>query len=250
MRYPPPASFHHAQGAALIVALLMLMIIVMLGISAANIALQSEQIARSQRDRQIAFAAAEAALLDAQMDLEGARKKHVFPVASTTKPADSCTASGDYLGLCNMASPGHAPVWETIQWMNDAPSVQYGQFSGKVFPYGSSSLPVKAPRYIIESLQPGQVLDDALALYRITSIGFGARVSTQVVLQVVYRKKNNSTGSTPGNDIQNNTGKLDLSLSTSVSSTTPQQTQPSQVNGRLSWREIINWQEINHRIQP
>ena len=57
---------HHnrQQGAALIIALLMLIVLLMLGIGAMRISLQSEKMSRNQRDRQIAWQAAEAALLD------------------------------------------------------------------------------------------------------------------------------------------------------------------------------------------
>ena len=53
------------RGASLIVSLLMLVAVLVLGISAAQIALQGEKASRNDRDRQIAFQAAEAALMDA-----------------------------------------------------------------------------------------------------------------------------------------------------------------------------------------
>ena len=62
---------------------------------------------------------------------------------------------------------------------------------------GHGLLPARAARYIIELLrylQPGQDAGTANNyFYRITALGFGARETTQVVLQSYYRK----TGSPP-----------------------------------------------------
>ena len=60
----------YQYGATLLVTLLMLVVVLLLGIAAAQIALQGEKSSRNDRDRQIAFQAAEAALLDAEMDIE------------------------------------------------------------------------------------------------------------------------------------------------------------------------------------
>ena len=51
------------SGAALLTMLMMLMLVLMLGIAAAQIALQAGKLSRNERDRHIAFTAAEAALL-------------------------------------------------------------------------------------------------------------------------------------------------------------------------------------------
>ena len=55
----------------MVYVLCLLVIILLLGISAAQMALQGEKAARGERDRQIAFQAAEEALVDAQNDIEG-----------------------------------------------------------------------------------------------------------------------------------------------------------------------------------
>jgi type IV pilus assembly protein PilX len=70
------------QGAALIVSLLMLVAVMLLGVSAAHIALEGEKASRNDRDRQLAFQAAEAGLMDAEMDIENASgpasRSHIF----------------------------------------------------------------------------------------------------------------------------------------------------------------------------
>jgi type IV pilus assembly protein PilX len=195
-----------AQGAALIVVLCTLIVVLLLGASAAQMALQGEKAARGERDRHIAFQAAEAALMDAEIDIEGRLgapgRSALFSSASALGFVDGCGSGGVELGLCLPAAQGKAPVWQTIDLADVDPDsglgpgawrfVPYGKFTGAVMQTGRGALPARAARYIIEllpSMEPG---DDAAAaphyLYRITAIGFGARDTTQVVLQSRYRK--------------------------------------------------------------
>ena len=59
------------RGFSLIVALMMLIVIIILGVSASQMAINEERGARNDRDRQIAFQAAEAALKDAEYEIYG-----------------------------------------------------------------------------------------------------------------------------------------------------------------------------------
>ena len=99
------------SGAALLTMLMMLMLVLMLGIAAAQIALQAGKLSRNERDRHIAFTAAEAALLDAEVDIQhsvaadksrshlfSADSKLGFPVESGNVCASH--SSNLYLGLC------------------------------------------------------------------------------------------------------------------------------------------------------
>ncbi|XHO03840.1 hypothetical protein ACEQUB_00703 [Ralstonia syzygii] len=63
---------HRATGFALITALVMLLVITVLALGGARLALDSKRISRNQRDNSIAFQAAEAALRDAERDIENA----------------------------------------------------------------------------------------------------------------------------------------------------------------------------------
>jgi type IV pilus assembly protein PilX len=60
------------RGFSLIVSLMMLIVIIILGISGSQMAINEERGSRSDRDRQIAFQAAEAALKDAEFEIYGA----------------------------------------------------------------------------------------------------------------------------------------------------------------------------------
>ncbi|MEF2270251.1 PilX N-terminal domain-containing pilus assembly protein [Janthinobacterium sp. LS2A] len=202
---PSCASWLCHSGATLVYVLCLLVIILLLGISAAQMALQGEKAARGERDRQIAFQAAEEALVDAQNDIEGLPgapgRSSLFGPGSAAGFADGCGEAGA-LGLCLPATPDAPALWLSMDLDGaDAGSraVSYGQFTGAVMQTGQGFLPSRRPRYLIELLPfhpPGAQATAAAGgmatesyVYRITAIGFGAQESTQVVLQSYYRKQ-------------------------------------------------------------
>jgi type IV pilus assembly protein PilX len=194
------------SGMTLVATLLILLIVLMMSIAASQIAVQGEKSSRNDRDHQIAFQAAEAALLDAEMDIEHSpdatrSRSDLFSNASATgfpAEAGAACASGEqniYLGLCRHSEANTLPIWHSVNFLDDAmssaSSVPYGRFTGQTFPTENGSLPIKRPRYIVELLlykMPGTRTDEQSYFYRITAVGFGARESTQVALQTIYRK--------------------------------------------------------------
>jgi type IV pilus assembly protein PilX len=190
-------------GAALVVALFMLIAVLLLSISGSRIALQEEKASRKDRDRQIAFQAAEAALMDAELDIENspsaaASRSALFAPGRTDGFIPGCGAQSSklYWGLCTRAPEGAPPLWQAIDFLDDsanARSVPYGHFTGHTLQTGVGILPARAPRYLIELILYNKAGEEATAadrtyFYRVTAIGFGARESTQVVLQTFYRK--------------------------------------------------------------
>ena len=201
------------NGISLIIVLLLLIASVFLGSSAAVIALQAEKASRGDRDRQAAFQAAEAAIVDAQRDIDTApstggssrRDQAFLPGSALGFPAidqaERCFSKRTprAQGLCRQASRGTVATWlevDIADALANAVSVPYGQFTGQDFQTGKLTLPAKLPRYIIELMsynQPGaetSTQQQASYFYRITAIGFGADVNTQVVLQAFYRREN------------------------------------------------------------
>lgn len=201
------------SGASLIVSLLMLIVISVLGISLANLSLQGEKASRSDRDRQIALQAAEAALKDAELDIDpqGAvsanSRGDSFDTTSILTFVDGCGAgSGNqYQGMCLPSTSGQ-PVWQTIDLTDtstNSVSVTFGKFTGQTMVVGKGAFPTQFPRYIIEAVPDVDIAGIAdmgqaenpnagntakKYIYRITAIGFGSNVNTQVVLQSFYRK--------------------------------------------------------------
>lgn len=197
------------SGAALIVSLLMLIAVSLLGMSVAQLALEGGKAARNERDRQLAFHAAEAALLDAELDIqespdnERSRSSLFAPdcIQEFLKKKRCGTATEDqFLGLYMPVPKDGSPAWQSIVNASDATgmakmvkTVPYGHFTGRFYPVGEGPLPGKVPHYLIELLPdrtPGQDATEEgwRILYRITAIGFGMRETTRVVLQTIYRK--------------------------------------------------------------
>ncbi|MEB0001148.1 hypothetical protein QN367_18985, partial [Cryobacterium sp. RTS3] len=79
----------HLQGVVLVLALLVLIIISLLSFSAATQAWHAQQAARAERDRYAAFLAADAALNDAEIDIDppaGGARAALFPVEAELTP--------------------------------------------------------------------------------------------------------------------------------------------------------------------
>ena len=191
----------HQRGASLLIVLLMLVVVMLFGVSAAQLTLMNEKSSRNDRDRHIAFQAAEAGLRDAERDIAGGRAAaEIFP-----DQAGACHGIGAYSGLC-LATASAAP-WRLIDFSAPAPSVRYGQFTGLSFPHGAASLPAQPPRYLIELLRLTTVDRQVATRYRVTAVGYGPNSTTQVMLQTVLN-------ATP--------------------------LPPSQPLPRMSWREINN----------
>ena len=198
---------HCERGAALVTMLFLMLALLMMSLSAARTALSNAKSARYERDRHVAHAAAEAALLDAERDIDGAAgpaspRTALFTALDANAFAEGCAGQADNAGLCKPA-PGAAPVWQAADLAGQA-GVEYGRFTGRTLPTGAGTLPAAAPRYLVELLPGPQ------PLFRITALGVGADPATVVVLQSHYRR---AAGGQPGK--------------------------------RLGWREIANWPELH-----
>ncbi len=205
MKRANPASCKKCSGASLVVALLMLVVVMMLGAAAAQVALQGEKSSRSERDRQVAFQAAEAALLDAEIDIESSQAGNSRSDLFKEKGLEShqfvsgCgrASSGHSFGLCQPSAFGQAPVWLEVDFSDDSASsaraVPYGYFTGQSMQVRVGSAPAKLPRYIIEIFRYNEAgasanNRDATFFFRVTAVGFGMKEATRVVLQTFYRK--------------------------------------------------------------
>ncbi len=193
------------RGATLIVTLIILIAVSLIGISTAHIALLGEKTSRNDRDRKIAFQAAEAALLDAELDISqppghGNSRSALFAPHKAEGFVQGCGmgAANRILGLCQHSGDEAAAAWLAVDFLDDASrtmqTVPYGMFTGQSFETGSAMSPSQPPRYIIELLpyeRAGEnaALEERSYLYRITAVGFGARGSTRVMLQTFYRKE-------------------------------------------------------------
>ncbi|MDQ7969465.1 MAG: PilX N-terminal domain-containing pilus assembly protein [Oxalicibacterium faecigallinarum] len=201
----PSARPAQQAGTTLITTLLMLTVILLLGTASAQLALQGEKSSRNDRDHQIAFQAAEAALIDAEMDIQQSpdplrSRSHLF-VAEILQD-EAVLAEGEcgagiqnaWLGVCRQLRMESEAAWKRIDFLaagNATTAIPYGHFTGRSFQTGIGTLPAALPRYIIEYMPyrgPGHSAEQVEYLYRITAVGFGVRETTRVALQSFYRK--------------------------------------------------------------
>ena len=221
--YSSQSSVSTQRGASLIVVLLILIVVSILGVGGAQIALMAERGSRNDRDMQMAWQAAEAGLIDAELDLttpaSGASspaRGALFGMTFVGTPARSvqaekvdvsnfvadCGTKTQVLnghpvwGLCSLPTTGK-PAWLTVDFTatgNSAHAVELGTYTGRTFAAGAlGAQPVRAPRYVIEAIRDqGAASRDKTAtevnyVYRVTSLGFGPREDIQAVVQMVYR---------------------------------------------------------------
>ncbi|WP_210545699.1 PilX N-terminal domain-containing pilus assembly protein [Rhodoferax sp. PAMC 29310] len=174
--------------------MLILVIISLLGVAGAQISLMSERGARNDRDQLVAWQAAEAALIDAELDMidPTSTRAALFDGKQAIQFVSGCGASGQSVGLCSLPTAGK-PAWLTVNFETTgtgAATTALGTFTGKTFAAGGVGIqPSKAPRYIIE-LVPDPMGDasNPSFLYRVTAMGFGPREDIQALLQMVYRQ--------------------------------------------------------------
>lgn len=193
------------RGVSLIVVLVMLTAIFMIAAFGARLTLLGEKSARNDRDRQIAFQAAEAALSDAEIDIMGpnaATNNRVCELYSLKVQlfAEGCGNTAENRGLCSTNVSTSTPLYKSINFEDTTASRRYvklGEYSGRAvgFSTGDSALPAELPRYIVETIPfiiPGSSPNNKAFL--VTSLGYGLNKQTQVMLQSVIFKP----GPTPG----------------------------------------------------
>jgi len=190
------------RGASLIMVMMILIIVSILGVAGVQISMMGERSARNDRDLQVATQAAEAMLMDAELELftstpaaNSTRKIVYGPPLDLSAFVAGCgdAASGNSQGLCSLASSG-TPVWATVNFTDassNARTAKFGTFTGRTFDAGDAGIqPFQAPRYIVEPIVDKGSLDATkfpTYAYRVTAMGFGPRRDIQVVMQMIFR---------------------------------------------------------------
>jgi type IV pilus assembly protein PilX len=200
------------------VSLLLLAVVMLLGTAGWQMGTQEERMVGQQRDRAIAFEAAEATLRDAERDLLGTCAGGVAPGGCTPRTAlingetgfgnagaqNSCSTDG----LC-LGSTAQRPDFSSqmpIAVLTGAPGaiglpVSYGTFTRGLTDRnikGPGGANLWRPRYVIESLcfaGGGQGMTASFVascpspIYRITALARGIRATdeaSQVILQSFF----------------------------------------------------------------
>jgi Tfp pilus assembly protein PilX len=180
-----------AQSGAALLAFLATLMLVMAAISAAamHLLLAGRTMTSQWLDREIAFRAAEVALLDAEADLIAATTDHGSARLASWPQPGAC-GTGPQQGLCR--ADGDVSAW--LPWLSgDAPNgtgIALGAFTGATMP----ALPdgvigaTTPPRYLIEVLENGTgMLAGMWPRFRITALGLGRDTSVRVLLQTEFQ---------------------------------------------------------------
>lgn len=152
----------YQRGITLPVTMLLLLAALAIGASAAHMSMLGEKAARAERDRLIAFQAAEDALMDAERDINAGLGQPVEVPAQL--PANAL------------------PAWQTVDLAGNG-GVEYGALTGARMEVGQGNLPFRRPRYLVERI----AYAPAAHYYRVTVIGFGPRAGAESVLQANYK---------------------------------------------------------------
>lgn len=196
MKSRSPFSIRHGreQGFVLISALMFMIVLTVLGLSIMGTHTLEERMSGFFRDRQLALESAESGLREAERDiLYGTRL-----IAGAQGFVQGCSNEG----LCLPETDGSS-IWADLEAANDGGFMR-GEDAVKTVKYGTYSTPASTalalvaaqPRYLIEvltvvtagtSIKTGFGPQSSTTIYRVTSVGFGRRVSTRVVLQGMLR---------------------------------------------------------------
>ncbi len=174
--------------------MLILIVVSIIGVGGVQIAMMGERSARNDRDMQVAWQAAEEGLIDAENDIYGpasSSRRSVFTSGNINAFVDGCGTGATSAGLCSLVSTGK-PAWLTIDFVNDTTkTTQFGDFTARTLPSGSGVQSSRLPRYVIEPIRDPSDRDltnpTPAYIYRVTAMGWGPRVDTQAVVQMIYR---------------------------------------------------------------
>lgn len=177
-------SLSAQRGVALVMALVFLMLLTLLGVTSMGTSSLEEKMASNTRDRNLAFQAAETALLTAETWLS-TKTSEPTPWPDTTK------------GLYTPAT-GNTPVWDdtSISWTTSTALISYPctaddstqSIASSCTSGGRTSLSGVAtqPKYIIEKMGPVDSAVPTTIAYRITARGTGGSNAAVVMLQSTY----------------------------------------------------------------
>ena len=172
---PHMRSLRKQCGSVLAIALIFLLLMTLIGVTSMRTTTMQERMAGNVRDRNLAFQAAEVALREGESFLSG---------SVIVGPFDNTG------GLYQPAGADEKNRWNDIDWLVDGNSLATGSALDDV---------ARQPRYIVEEMAagstdiPASVEADAplteTRVYRVTAMGWGGNINTQVMLQSRFRRQ-------------------------------------------------------------
>ena len=177
------------RGVTLVIALIFMVALTLLGVGMVKSTTSEERMGANTRDYDLAFAAAEAALRDAEVRISGVWVSPTQPLSPLNFPdtANLCgtnnTGTTSEIGLCYKITSQPIFTNTTFTLDDTGHAATLGVYTSTPTIQGVST----QPHYYIELVAvPAYGGGASLNAYRITSKGYGARATTQVLLQEVY----------------------------------------------------------------
>jgi len=189
------------QGFVLLTSLAFLVILTIIVLSTVNVSTSDEKIARNSRDKDIAFAAAEAAMRDAEMYLSGS---YVYPYTPVNHPPPLAASVASYFlptcptALCDLRSTVLTVPIDQLDFING--DTRDSGIAANSVPIGgplgaTTGSPIIAgvyaqPRYLIEVINNYNLSSSSTIAFRITAQAVGRSSNTRVTLQELYMPSN------------------------------------------------------------
>jgi type IV pilus assembly protein PilX len=177
----------HQRGAALAVSLLLLLVLTILSIAALNSTGLQERMAFNLRESNMAFQAAEAALLDGETWL-GSPVLAIRPIPQTC--TSNCAAGIPVWAVPEVDWAAQTDAW----WTSNGRQYNFNYTTGTDGPDLPQIAAASQPRYIIQeagsrpdSLVAGAA--DATYFYTVTARGVGRIGAQDVILQTMYSRR-------------------------------------------------------------
>lgn len=175
-------AYHNQRGVALVMAMVFLTLLTLIGVTSMSTSSLEEKMATNTRDRNLAFQAAETALVAAESAM-GALSVEPSPWADASK------------GRYTFDSTVTTTIWDTVNW-NGANVVVYPCTPTDTTPNNSSSCVggtkttiskvATQPKYVVERMGPADSTVPNTIAYRITARGTGSSNAAVVMLQSTY----------------------------------------------------------------
>ena len=171
------------RGAVLVSAMIFLIVLMILGISLVGSTRTDEKMARNARDADVAFAAAEAALRDAELRITGAYKWPYSPVNLNLFDT-SCTS-----GLCDSTTVPLAFQVDLLDFYGSTAPASNAVTIGTATSSPTVANVLDQPKYMIEMVcsNMGSAKESGCGrIFRITAQARGRLANTKIVLQEIY----------------------------------------------------------------
>lgn len=182
-------KINNQSGAILVISLLILLILTVIGVAGMKTTITEEKMAGNNRERELAFQSAEAALAIGENETKRRASNATWLASlleqSNVTPCDNNSLSGDYKGTCGQYAPDVDPfemTWANANSISADTTLTVDEAATVNLSSGDSNL--NAPKFFIQLVRYDSV--DRAYIFKITARGVGGDEKAMVFLQSTY----------------------------------------------------------------